>query len=439
MVWRHTAATGETIDSDDPAPPARPPFVEPWRPRRPRVGEIVWITGNFQGRYLGEAQSIAGRPRRRPSDWGVAGLDAHREFRLTHLEGILLAPIRVAAPDAVARAAGGMIRFPSAAVYVRPQPTPEDAADEDESNWCRLDFSELYILPGFTSHHTGEVGRCSNGELHGRITGLLHFDPPPPSPGFARPTDDADATERRSATTETPPRLPHEAILPAVRPRHGCLWLLIRLLALLFLLALLLAFLSQLRACSSPDELEVPSNSVDIVVSEPEVLPSPTLDLKSQDTRATQETMPIAEAAAPVWTSDEVESTPTDPDVLHLQVPGPLNFKTNKYELTADSLPTIIKLGETIRKHPGSVVLIEGHTDNVGSSSTNKQISFARASAVRDALIFAGDVPEGQLVAVGLGEDYPIASNSTESGRKENRRVVFVVNNEGTTTPAPAP
>lgn len=73
-------------------------------------------------------------------------------------------------------------------------------------------------------------------------------------------------------------------------------------------------------------------------------------------------------------------------------------------------------------------VTIEGHTDSLGSDAYNRQLSQQRAEAVRDWFAQRGIQPD-RMTARGLGEDYPIATNATEAGRQENRRVAIIVAN----------
>ena len=75
--------------------------------------------------------------------------------------------------------------------------------------------------------------------------------------------------------------------------------------------------------------------------------------------------------------------------------------------------------------HPNSIV-IEGHTDSRGADDYNKNLSNARANSVRNAMIERGIPPE-RIEAVGRGEAFPVAVNSTEAGRQQNRRVEIVV------------
>ena len=72
------------------------------------------------------------------------------------------------------------------------------------------------------------------------------------------------------------------------------------------------------------------------------------------------------------------------------------------------------------------VIEVGGHTDNLGSEDANLRLSQARANAVVEYLKLAG-IEEARLQAKGYGESTPIADNSTNDGRKANRRTEFVI------------
>lgn len=88
--------------------------------------------------------------------------------------------------------------------------------------------------------------------------------------------------------------------------------------------------------------------------------------------------------------------------------------------------PYLDRVAQLLREKSGSDVLLEGHTDNVGSESYNRTLSERRAEVVRQALLTRG-VPEARLRAAGLGMTQPLAPNDTETGRRLNRRVEIVM------------
>jgi outer membrane protein OmpA-like peptidoglycan-associated protein len=104
-------------------------------------------------------------------------------------------------------------------------------------------------------------------------------------------------------------------------------------------------------------------------------------------------------------------------------------FETASSTLLPNSEPELNKLLWTLRKNPGIKIEIRGHTDNVGEEKVNQELSEARAKSVYQYLVDRG-VEASRLSYVGFGETQPIADNTTEEGRKENRRTEFKMKNE---------
>lgn len=107
---------------------------------------------------------------------------------------------------------------------------------------------------------------------------------------------------------------------------------------------------------------------------------------------------------------------------------GDVFFVTGRATLMPGGLQAIDKLSKFLEKHPGKGVLIEGHTDSVGTEEYNMRLSQMRAEAVRDALLKRG-INAQRITTKGYGESYPVASNNTAEGRQLNRRVEVVVFN----------
>jgi outer membrane protein OmpA-like peptidoglycan-associated protein len=101
-------------------------------------------------------------------------------------------------------------------------------------------------------------------------------------------------------------------------------------------------------------------------------------------------------------------------------------FDVNSAELRPAAKRDIEKLAETLKKYPGTNVLIEGHTDNTGGRELNQRLSERRAESVANYAQSLGVEP-GRLTAKGYGFDQPVADNSTEAGRQENRRVEVAI------------
>ena len=108
---------------------------------------------------------------------------------------------------------------------------------------------------------------------------------------------------------------------------------------------------------------------------------------------------------------------------------GDVLFEVGESELLPAAQQNLSDVIELLESEPDKQIRIEGHTDSTGPASVNLRLSEQRAQAVREALINLG-IAAGRMRAVGMGEDFPIASNETESGRASNRRVdVIVLNN----------
>jgi outer membrane protein OmpA-like peptidoglycan-associated protein len=103
-----------------------------------------------------------------------------------------------------------------------------------------------------------------------------------------------------------------------------------------------------------------------------------------------------------------------------------LLFETNSAVLKTDSNAQLQNVAEILRAYPHVNVKVGGYTDNSGDPTANLQLSQDRANSVRQALIGLGVSPD-RLTAEGYGEQHPVASNSTETGRAQNRRVALLV------------
>lgn len=111
---------------------------------------------------------------------------------------------------------------------------------------------------------------------------------------------------------------------------------------------------------------------------------------------------------------------------LVVQFDSKVLFDFDSSALRAESKDAIRQLSEVLNKYPDTDVVVEGHTDNTGTSAYNQKLSERRARSVRDYVVNLG-VDPSRLQTKGLGFDEPIASNDTEAGRQQNRRVQFVI------------
>lgn len=109
-------------------------------------------------------------------------------------------------------------------------------------------------------------------------------------------------------------------------------------------------------------------------------------------------------------------------DNIVLAMPGNVTFATNSYNINSNFYPVLNSVGLVLDEYDKTLVEIAGHTDSTGSDSINIPLSKQRASSVASYLEGRGLVRD-RLATMGVGSDYPIASNDTDSGRQQNRRV----------------
>lgn len=103
-----------------------------------------------------------------------------------------------------------------------------------------------------------------------------------------------------------------------------------------------------------------------------------------------------------------------------------IQFETGKSVIKPESFPILEQMARMLLADKTLKVYIVGHTDNTGTLELNQKLSEERAAAVAAALTAKHAVPASQLLARGVGPLAPIASNSSEDGRKLNRRVELV-------------
>ena len=113
-------------------------------------------------------------------------------------------------------------------------------------------------------------------------------------------------------------------------------------------------------------------------------------------------------------------------DYLLVNLPEDVLFATDSAAVRPDLAGDIRSIAANLVSYPNSRIQVLGHTDNTGTAAYNFDLSQRRAVAVTDILIGAG-VPSARLSSVGIGEDRPIASNTTVSGRAQNRRVEIII------------
>ncbi|NRF67116.1 OmpA family protein [Aquincola sp. S2] len=143
---------------------------------------------------------------------------------------------------------------------------------------------------------------------------------------------------------------------------------------------------------------------------------------QAQATEAQQQTAQLQQRLS------ALQATPTERGLLVTL--GDVLFETNQAAIKPAAQGSLRKLAEFLQVYPGRVILIEGHTDNVGTAATNEVLSRRRADAV-NAMLAGMGVSGQRVTTVGYGEDYPVADNITDTNRALNRRVeIYIAEND---------
>jgi outer membrane protein OmpA-like peptidoglycan-associated protein len=121
-----------------------------------------------------------------------------------------------------------------------------------------------------------------------------------------------------------------------------------------------------------------------------------------------------------------VAVTQTPNNELKLAIPSDVSFDVGRSNIKSNFAPVLDQFASGLRGNPNAEVRIIGHTDSTGSDAINNPLSVDRAASTRDYLVARG-VSAAAFRIEGRGSHEPVASNNTESGRAQNRRVEIYV------------
>jgi outer membrane protein OmpA-like peptidoglycan-associated protein len=119
-------------------------------------------------------------------------------------------------------------------------------------------------------------------------------------------------------------------------------------------------------------------------------------------------------------TGVDVTQTPEGDGIL-VNLPD-VTFATDSAQVSPQMRNVLDDVAQSLMQYPDSLIDVMGHTDSTGSEAYNLDLSKRRADAVANYLVSRG-VARARIETIGYGEQYPVADNSTPSGRAENRRV----------------
>ena len=116
----------------------------------------------------------------------------------------------------------------------------------------------------------------------------------------------------------------------------------------------------------------------------------------------------------------EVERVDEDTLLVHFE--NDVLFDVDSTRIDSDGRQALEDLSGVLEEYSKTAVIVQGHTDSTGSEEHNDDLSERRAESVRRYLVSVG-VDQDRLATMGFGETAPVASNDSESGRRQNRRV----------------
>jgi outer membrane protein OmpA-like peptidoglycan-associated protein len=113
-------------------------------------------------------------------------------------------------------------------------------------------------------------------------------------------------------------------------------------------------------------------------------------------------------------------------DQIALTMPSGITFQQGRADIQPGFHAVLDNVAATLNEYPSTAVDILGHASSEGERGFNQRLSQQRADSVRNYLVAQG-VASVRMSAVGMGIDYPVASNDTEAGRIQNRRVEIIL------------
>lgn len=130
---------------------------------------------------------------------------------------------------------------------------------------------------------------------------------------------------------------------------------------------------------------------------------------------------------------EKVASIKEEPNRMVITLNGSVLFETGKFDVRPAAMHRLDQVSQVLAAEGSAKITVMGYTDSQGSDSDNQKLSENRASSVRNYLVQKG-VAQDRIASKGLGESNPVASNDTETGRANNRRVEIIVDRTSSAT-----
>lgn len=150
------------------------------------------------------------------------------------------------------------------------------------------------------------------------------------------------------------------------------------------------------------------------------------LDRQEEKFRKIEDVEVIRTESAPPVSTETLQTEARPVEHLTLRMNNEVLFAQGAASLTAEGTQKVAQIAQVLRDYPDALVIVRGYASSEGRDDYNLGLSQARADMVKNTLI-ANKVSPARITSIGMGESNPIASNDTETGRIQNRRVEIEV------------
>jgi OOP family OmpA-OmpF porin len=167
-------------------------------------------------------------------------------------------------------------------------------------------------------------------------------------------------------------------------------------------------------------ELELKAKQLELEKAKLEVQKSESLELQKAKLELEIKTLELAKARRDLRVQETLER-------LDMQVQGDVLFDTGKSVIKPSAVAPLRQVAMILLEYPKGKVIVTGYADSTGTEDVNLKLSRDRAEAVKTYLLDKSGVSSERVLARGMGEEKPAATNMTKEGRQLNRRVEITV------------
>ena len=179
------------------------------------------------------------------------------------------------------------------------------------------------------------------------------------------------------------------------------------------------------KTATAPAPIEtmaIPAPAGEIAPEKAAVPPTPPIQAAPPAAVVTDKAPAGKELKTPVEKAERIKTEPEKAIIVRELL---INFDFDKSVVKKTYLSQIKQIADLLKSNPGHSVIIEGHTDSIGSMEYNLKLSQQRSNSVKNSIVRFGVAPK-RITTKGYGFTRPVASNTTPEGRRKNRRAVMI-------------